>query len=75
MGVWFIGNAAGYVLTGILGALLPPTGDKLKDAAKLGINLQGIPRQKVQPTAQQLAIMAENKISDYLSYVRRIYHP
>src|ERR1700730_6783675 len=28
MGVWFLGNAAGYALTGTLGALLPPTGDK-----------------------------------------------
>ncbi|OYW19860.1 MAG: MFS transporter, partial [Sphingobacteriales bacterium 12-47-4] len=25
MGVWFLGNAGGYVLTGVLGALLPPT--------------------------------------------------
>jgi len=61
MGVWFIGNAAGYVLTGILGALLPPTGDKLKDASKLGIDLQGILDKTVQPTTQQLAIMAEKK--------------
>jgi POT family proton-dependent oligopeptide transporter len=62
MGVWFIGNAAGYALTGTLGALLPPTGDKFLEASKLGINLQGILDKTVQPTAQQLTIIAEKKI-------------
>ncbi|HUP11420.1 MAG TPA: peptide MFS transporter, partial [Niastella sp.] len=40
MGVWFLGNAAGYALTGTLGALLPPTGDKFQIASEKGINLQ-----------------------------------
>ncbi|HYC28873.1 MAG TPA: peptide MFS transporter, partial [Chitinophagaceae bacterium] len=34
MGVWFLGNAAGYALTGTLGALLPPTGDKYAVASE-----------------------------------------
>ena len=62
MGVWFIGNAAGYALTGTLGALLPPTGDKFKKASELGINLQGILDKTVQPTSEQLALISKNNI-------------
>ncbi len=62
MGVWFIGNAAGYALTGTLGALLPPTGDKFLEASKLGIDLQGILDKKIQPTAEQLMIISEKKL-------------
>ena len=62
MGVWFLGNAAGYALTGTLGALLPPTGDKFQTAAEKGINLQGILDKTVQPTADQLAFLADKKI-------------
>lgn len=63
MGVWFIGNAAGYALTGTLGALLPPTGDKFEKAAEKGINLQGILDGSLQPTAEQLAILGQNNIA------------
>lgn len=62
MGVWFLGNAAGYALTGTLGALLPPTGDKFQDASEKGINLQGILDKTIQPTTEQLAFLAEKKI-------------
>jgi POT family proton-dependent oligopeptide transporter len=62
MGVWFLGNAAGYALTGTLGALLPPTGDKYIAAAEKGINLQAILDKTVQATPQQLAFLAEKKI-------------
>ncbi len=62
MGVWFLGNAAGYALTGTLGALLPPTGDKYAAAAEKGINLQGVLDKTVQPTAEQLAFLTEKKI-------------
>jgi POT family proton-dependent oligopeptide transporter len=62
MGVWFIGNAAGYALTGTLGALLPATGKEYNDAAKLGINLQPILEKKVQPTAEQLSILSQNNL-------------
>lgn len=62
MGVWFLGNAAGYALTGTLGALLPPTGDKYQTAADKGINLQGILDKTIQPTGEQLAFLAEKKI-------------
>lgn len=62
MGVWFLGNAAGYALTGTLGALLPPTGDKYATAAEKGINLQAILDKTGQATADQLAFLAEKKI-------------
>ena len=62
MGVWFLGNAAGYALTGTLGALLPPTGEKFQVAAEKGINLQGILDKTIQPTAEQLAFLSETKI-------------
>lgn len=63
MGVWFIGNAAGYALTGTLGALLPPTGDKFQTAAEHGIDLKAVLEKTVTPTAQQLSFLDENKIS------------
>ena len=63
MGVWFLGNAAGYALTGTLGALLPPTGEKYTEAAKAGINLKGVLDKTVTPTADQLSFLAKNKIA------------
>ena len=63
MGVWFIGNAAGYALTGTLGALLPPTGENYEKAAAAGIDLQGILDKKIVPTQEQLAVLAEKKIA------------
>jgi POT family proton-dependent oligopeptide transporter len=62
MGVWFLGNAAGYALTGTLGALLPPTGDKYEAAAAKGIDLAGVLNHTAQPSAQQLSFLNENKI-------------
>ena len=63
MGVWFIGNAAGYALAGTLGAILPPTGDKYTMAAEKGINLQGVLDKTIQATADQLQFLADNKIA------------
>ncbi|TDO22565.1 peptide MFS transporter [Pedobacter duraquae] len=62
MGVWFIGNAAGYALAGTLGALIPPTGDKFEFATKNGIDLKGILDGRIQATAEQVAIMTKEKI-------------
>lgn len=75
MGVWFLGNAAGYALTGTLGALLPPTGDKFQTASEKGINLQGILDGTVQPTTQELAILQEAKIpTTYPTFVGFTIH-
>ncbi len=62
MGVWFLGNAAGYALTGTLGALLPPTGDKYAAASEKGIDLAAILEGKRQASTEQLAYLAEKKI-------------
>jgi POT family proton-dependent oligopeptide transporter len=62
MGVWFLGNAAGYALTGTLGALLPPTGDKYATAAEKGIDLGAILHGQGQATAEQMAFLAEKRI-------------
>ena len=62
MGVWFLGNAAGYALAGTLGALLPPTGDKFTAAAEKGINLQAILDKTAQATAEQMTFLTQSKI-------------
>ncbi len=41
-GVFFISNAAGYALSGTLGAILPPTGDKYQMADKAHIDYKAI---------------------------------
>ena len=63
MGVWFLGNAAGYALTGTLGALLPPTGDKYMEASKAGIDLDAVLKGNTQPTSEQLSFLMERKIA------------
>jgi POT family proton-dependent oligopeptide transporter len=62
MGVWFLGNAAGYALAGTLGSIMPPTGDKYEIAASKGIDLQAVLEKKIIPTAQQIADLAQSKI-------------
>nr|MBK9649869.1 peptide MFS transporter [Bacteroidota bacterium] len=63
-GVFFIANAAGYALSGTLGALMPATGDKFEKAQKLGIDLQGVLDKTYIPTSEQTAALANAKISD-----------
>lgn len=64
-GVFFLSNASGYALAGTLGSILPATGDQFKEAATKGIDLQAVLDQKVTPTAEQLAFLAEKKISTH----------
>jgi POT family proton-dependent oligopeptide transporter len=61
-GVFFLSNASGYALAGTLGSILPPTGDKFEKAKSLGIDLQGVLDKTITPTAEQLKLLAENKI-------------
>ncbi len=68
MGVWFLGNAAGYALTGTLGALLPPTTDKYIDAQKKNIDLQGILDGRKEPDGNELYTLAKMKISADIDY-------
>jgi proton-dependent oligopeptide transporter, POT family len=62
MGVWFLGNAAGYALTGTLGALLPPTGDKYQAAATKGIDLNAVLTGTATLTPEQSAFLTQEKI-------------
>lgn len=63
MGVWFIGNAAGYALTGTLGALLPPTGDKYEKAAEQGIDLAAVLDGNQTLNAAQAGFLSQNNIA------------
>jgi POT family proton-dependent oligopeptide transporter len=68
MGVWFLGNAGGYVLTGILGALLPPTSEAYINMNKVNINLEGILEGQKAPTGAELYTLAKNKIASTVDY-------
>ena len=69
-GVFFIANAAGYALSGILGSILPATGDKFLKAKELGINLQDVLDKKVTLSADQLSLLNKEQISTaYNSFV------
>jgi len=63
-GVFFIANAAGYALSGTLGAIMPPTGDKFEKATKLGIDLQKVLDKTVTLSATQKQILSDNQLSD-----------
>jgi proton-dependent oligopeptide transporter, POT family len=62
MGVWFLGNAAGYALTGTLGALLPPTGDKYIKASEHGIDLNAVLNKTAVLNPEQAKFLADEKI-------------
>lgn len=61
-GVFFLSNASGYALAGTLGSIMPATGDKFTRANELGINLQAVLDKTITPTAEQIKLLAENKI-------------
>lgn len=62
-GVFFLSNASGYALAGTLGSILPATGEQFTKAKELGIDLQAVLDKTVTPTAEQLHLLAEHKIS------------
>jgi proton-dependent oligopeptide transporter, POT family len=62
MGVWFLSNAAGYALSGTLGALLPPTGDKYIKAASKGIDLNTVLDGTATLTPDQAKYLTDEKI-------------
>lgn len=63
MGVWFLGNAGGYVLTGVLGALLPPSPDKYIAMQKENIDLKAILDGTKEPSGRDLYILGKEKIA------------
>jgi proton-dependent oligopeptide transporter, POT family len=68
MGVWFLGNAGGYALTGTLGALLPPTPDKYVKVEKDNINLKGILDGEKIASGQELYTLAKYKIAANIDF-------
>jgi proton-dependent oligopeptide transporter, POT family len=58
-GVFFISNAAGYALSGTLGAILPPTGDKYQAAEKVNIDLKAILDDKKVADGTELFTLAK----------------
>lgn len=70
MGVWFLGNAGGYVLTGVLGALLPPSPDKYIAMQKENVDLKAILDGQKDPTGRDLYILGQQKISSAVDVKR-----
>jgi POT family proton-dependent oligopeptide transporter len=68
MGVWFLGNAGGYVLTGVLGALLPPTSEAYISMEKQNINLKQVLDGEKVPTGSELYSLAKEKIATTIDY-------
>jgi len=74
MGVWFLGNAGGYVLTGILGALLPPTSEAYINMEKENIKLESILEGQKPATGAELYTLAKNKIASTVDYDKGLKH-
>lgn len=68
MGVWFLGNAGGYVLTGVLGALLPASPDKYIAMEKQHIDLKGILDGTKEASGRELYVLGKEKISSLVDY-------
>lgn len=68
MGVWFLGNAGGYVLTGVLGALLPPTTEAYISMEKKNINLKQVLDGEKTPNGTELYALAKEKIATTIDY-------
>lgn len=74
MGVWFLGNAGGYVLTGVLGALLPPTTEAYVNMQKENIDLKKILDGEKTPTGYELYTLAKNKIASTTDYEKGLQY-
>ncbi len=62
-GVFFLSNAAGYALSGSLGSILPPTGDKYLAAKEVNVDLQAILDKKKVADGNELFALAKLKIA------------
>lgn len=70
MGVWFLGNAGGYVLTGVLGALLPPSPDKYVSMQKENVELRAILEGQKEPSGKDLFILGREKIAAAVDFAK-----
>ncbi len=68
MGVWFLGNAGGYALTGVLGALLPPTTEKYAAISKENIDLAKVLNGETIPSGKDLYTLAKYKYASTIDY-------
>jgi proton-dependent oligopeptide transporter, POT family len=62
-GVFFLSNAAGYALSGSLGSILPPTGDKYEAAKQVKVDLGAILDKKKVATGEELFALAKLNIA------------
>ncbi|MNE22796.1 Di-/tripeptide transporter [compost metagenome] len=62
-GVFFLSNAAGYALSGSLGSILPPTGDKYQAAQEVNIDLKAILENEKKATGEELYVLAKLNIA------------
>lgn len=63
-GVFFLSNAAGYALSGSLGSILPPTGDKYLAAKEVNVDLQSILDKKKAASGEELFALAKLNIAN-----------
>lgn len=62
-GVFFLSNAAGYALSGSLGSILPPTGDKYAAAKEVHVDLKAILDNKKKAEGAELFELAKLNIA------------
>lgn len=62
-GVFFLSNAAGYALSGSLGSILPPTGDKYQAAQLVNVDLKAILDHKKEAKGEELYELAKLNIA------------
>ncbi|MEO6405074.1 MAG: peptide MFS transporter [Ferruginibacter sp.] len=72
MGVWFLGNAGGYVLTGVLGALLPPTPDKYIAARAANVDLSAILDGTKTASGYDLFYLGREKVAANINYQKAL---
>ena len=72
MAVWFLGNAGGYVLTGVLGALLPPTTEAYVSMQKQNIDLKKVLDGEKSPNGSELYSLAKEKIATTIDYEKAL---
>jgi len=63
-GVFFLSNAAGYALSGSLGSILPPTGDKYQAAQEVKVDLKAILDHKKEASGEELFALAKLNIAN-----------
>lgn len=61
-GLFYLANAAGYALSGVLAGLMPPTRDKFEAASALGIDLRNVLADPAAADPSVLSALAEARL-------------